>query len=101
MRLPCLVRGGYGKGVPSYFENSQTFIRRSCVYGERVDTGFEFVGESLVDQTMAGDPALPPERVSYNIDPEMRFSTRPMSGVACMLMGFVEHLQSQRSEGVS
>ena len=71
------------------------------MYGERVDAGFEFVGEGLVDHAMACDPALPLERISYNIDPEMRFSARLMSGVAFMLMGFVEHLQAQRSEGRS
>ena len=77
------------------------FIRCSRMYGERMDTGFEFVDEDLVDHAMASNPALPPERVSYNIDPEMRFSTRPMSGVALMLTGFVNYLQSQRSEGFS
>lgn len=69
--------------------------------GERVDTRFEFVGESVVNHAMACDPALPLERVSYNIDPEMRFSARPMSGVALMLMRFVEHLQALRREGLS
>ncbi len=71
------------------------------MYGERVDTRFEFVGEGVVNHAMACDPALPLERVSYNIDSEMRFSARPMSGVAFMLVGFVEHLQAQRSEGLS
>ena len=71
------------------------------MYGERVDTRFEFVGEGVVNHAMACDPALSLERVSHNIDPEMRFSARPMSGVAFMLMGFVEHLQAQRSEGLS
>jgi hypothetical protein len=31
----------------------------------------------------------------------MRFSAWPMSGVAFMLMGFVEHLQASWSEGLS
>ncbi len=71
------------------------------MYGERVDTRFEFVGEGVVNHAMACDPALPLERVSHNIDPKMRFSARPMSGVAFMLMGFVEHLQASWSEGLS
>ena len=66
-----------------------------------MDTGFQFMGEGLVYQTMAGDPALPPERVRHDINSEMRFSTRPMSGVALMVTGFVNYLQSQRSEGFS
>ena len=68
------------------------FTRRGCVYGERVDAGFEFLDEGLVNHAMACDPALPLERVSHNIDPEMRFSARPMTGVPLMLMRFVEHL---------
>ena len=71
------------------------------MYGERVDTRFEFVGEGVVNHAMACDPALSLERVSHNIDPKMRFSARPMSGVAFMLMGFVEHLQASWSEGLS
>ncbi len=70
------------------------------MYGERVDTRFELVGEGVVNHAMAYDPALPLERVSYNINPEMRFSARLMSRVAFMLMGFVEHLQASRSEGL-
>jgi len=66
-----------------------------------MDTGFQFMGEGLVYQTMASDPALPPEGLRYDIDSEMRFSTRPMSGVALMLTRFVNYLQSQRSEGFS
>ena len=71
------------------------------MYGERVDTRFEFVREGVINHAMTCDPALPLEGVSYNIDPEMRSSARPMSGVAFMLMGFIEHLQASRSEGLS
>jgi hypothetical protein len=70
------------------------------VYGKRMNTGFELVGEGLINHAMASDPALPSERVSHDINPEMRFSARPMSGVAFMLMGFVEDLQSYGSEGL-
>ena len=81
------------------FENLSIFIRRGGVYGERMDAGFELVGQRIINHAMASDPALPPERVSYNINSEMRFSARPMSGVAFMLMGLVEHLQAQRRKG--
>lgn len=77
-----------------------TLIRRSGVYGERMDTGFKFVSEGFVDHPMTSDPALPPERVSYNINSKMRFTAGSMSGVSFMLMGFVEHLQAQRREGL-
>jgi hypothetical protein len=75
-------------------------IRRGGVYGKRVDTGFEFVSERFIDHAMTSDPALPPERVSYDINSEMRLAAGSMSGVAFMLVGFVEHLQAQRSEGL-
>jgi hypothetical protein len=79
----------------------QRFTWRGSMYGERVDTRFELVGEGVVNHAMARDPALPLERVSHNINPEMRFSARPMSGVTFMLMRFVEHLQASRSKGLS
>ena len=66
---------------------------------ERVDTGIEFAGKRLVDHAMTREPALPPERLSHDMDPEMRFSPRPMAAMAFMAMGFVEHLQAQRREG--
>jgi hypothetical protein len=78
----------------------QTFIWRGGMYGERMDAGFEFVSKDFVDHAMTSDPALPPERVSYDINSKMRFTAGSMSGVALMLMGFVEHLQAQRREGL-
>jgi hypothetical protein len=80
---------------------SQCFVWRRRVYRERMDTGFELAGERLIDHAMTGESALPPERISHDIDPEMSFSTRLMSGVAFMPVGFVKHLQAQRSEGFS
>jgi len=70
------------------------------MYRERMDTGLEFVGKRVVDHAMAGYPALPPECISHDIDPEVRFSARPVPGVAFMSMRFVEHLQAQRREGL-
>jgi len=71
------------------------------MYRERMDAGLEFVGKRIINHAVASDSALPPERVSYNIYSKMRFSARPMSGVALVLMGFVEDLQSQWGEGLS
>ena len=67
---------------------------------ERVDTGFELAGKRLIDHAMAGEPALSSECVSHDIDSEMRFSTRLMSCMTFVLMGFVEHFQAQRREGL-
>lgn len=74
-------------------------LGRGGVDGERMNAGLEFVSEGLVDHAMTSDPALSAERASYDINSKMRFSAGPMSGVAFMLMGLVEHLQAQRSEG--
>jgi hypothetical protein len=71
------------------------------MYRKRVDTGLEFVSKHLIDHAMAGYSTLPPEGISHDIDPEVGFSTRPVSGVAFMANGFVEHLQALRSEGFS
>jgi hypothetical protein len=70
------------------------------VYGKRMDARFEFVSESLVDHAMTSDPALPPERVSYDVYSEMCLTAGSMSGVAFMLVGFIEHLQAPRREGL-
>jgi hypothetical protein len=74
-------------------------VRGGGVDGERMDPGLEFVSEGLVDHAMTSDPALSMERASHDIDSKMRFSARSMSGVSFMLMGLVEHLQAQWSEG--
>ena len=66
-----------------------------------MDTRSELYGERLIDHAMTGKSALSPECISHDIDPEMSFSTWPMSGVAFMPVGFVEHLQASRSEGLS
>jgi len=82
-------------------EKSQGFIWCRRVDGERMDPGFELAGEYFIDHAMAGDPALPPECISHDIDPEMRFSPRPMSGVPFMVMRFIKHPQTQRGQGFS
>src|SRR5215471_9721817 len=66
-----------------------------------MDARSEFGGERLIDHTVAGESALPPEGISHNIHSEMSFSARPMSGVTFMVMGFVKYLQAQGSEGFS
>ena len=89
-------RGAGPRPVPSPLGR---LIRRGGVDGKRMDTGPEFVSEGLVDHAMTSNPALSAERASYDIDSKMRFSAGSMSGVAFMVMGLVEHLQAQRSEG--
>lgn len=49
---------------------------------------------------MALDPALPFERLGYDIDPEVGLSSRPVAGVTFVLMGFIKHAQAFRSESL-
>jgi hypothetical protein len=67
--------------------------------GERVDTAFDFVGQQIVDEAVAGDAALPFEGLRNDINSKMCFFTPLMSGVASMLIGFVENPQAHGSEG--
>ena len=76
------------------------FARRRRVDGKRVDATLELIGQQIVDEAMAGDPALPFEGIGHNIDSEMRFFTPLMSGVASMLIGFVDDLQADGSERI-
>jgi hypothetical protein len=68
--------------------------------GEGVDAGLELAGKGLIDHAMAGEPALPLERISHDIYAEMSLPARPMSCMAFVLMGFIEHLQAHGSEGL-
>jgi hypothetical protein len=47
-----------------------------------------------IDHAMPFDSALSRERIRHDIDPEMRFSARPMAGMAFMAVGFVDHPQA-------
>jgi hypothetical protein len=59
--------------------------------GESVDAALELAAKRLVDHAVALEPALPAEHLGHDIDPEMSFSTRPVSGVPDVLVGFVQH----------
>jgi hypothetical protein len=45
-----------------------------------------------IDHAMALDPALSPERIRHDIDPEMGFPAWPVSGMTFMAVGFIDHL---------
>lgn len=46
----------------------------------------EFLSQCRINHAMAFDPALPFERLRYNIDTEMRLAAWPMPRVALMQM---------------
>ena len=63
-----------------------------------MDAACEFAGERPVDHAMAFDAALAAERLRHDRDPEMRFSARPVTGVAHVMVRFVDHIQVLRRE---
>ena len=64
-----------------------------------MDAARQLTGKCLVHQAVAFEPALSTERFRYNIDPEMGFAARPMSGMSDMLVGFVDYVETLRREG--
>ncbi len=66
--------------------------------GKRVDAALELVGECRVDHAVAFKPALPAERLRYNIQAEVRLAARPMSSMSLVQMGFVFNVQALRRE---
>jgi hypothetical protein len=50
---------------------------------------------------VALEPALPPERVRHDIDPEMSFTARLMAAMALVLVGLVDHLEALWHESLS
>jgi hypothetical protein len=59
------------------------------VDGERVHGALELGIERRIYHAVAFDPALPFEGRRHNINPEMRLTSRPMTGVTLMQMRFV------------
>jgi hypothetical protein len=53
---------------------------------QRMDGACEFRRQRRVNHAVTLYPALPFERLRYNIDPEMRLAARPVAGMALMQM---------------
>ena len=66
---------------------------------ERVDAGLEFVRQRRVHHAVALDAALAGKRFRHDRDPEMGLATRPVTGVAGVLMGFIDHVEARGGEG--
>jgi len=65
---------------------------------ESVNTAGEFARECGVDHTMTLQPALPAKGFRHDIESEMGFAARPVSGVALVVMGFILDAQALRRE---
>ena len=68
---------------------------------ERMDAGAQFIRKRRIDHAVALQPALPPERIRHDIDPEMSFTAALVAGMALVLMGLVDHLQALWRESLS
>ena len=64
-----------------------------------VNSAGKFACQRGIDHAMAFDAALPSERFRHNIDSEVGFSTRTMTGVPDMPVRFVLDAQTLGGEG--
>ena len=64
--------------------------------GERMHAALEFVGECRIYHAVAFQPALPAEGLRHDIESEMGFAARPVSGMALVVMGFILDTQALR-----
>ena len=76
------------------------FLRRVDVDGEGVHAALQFGRQCRVDHAVTLDPALPPEGLSHNINPEMGLPAGTVAGMAFMLVGFIDDAQACRRESL-
>lgn len=69
--------------------------------GKRVDPGREFTRQCLIDHPVTFEPALSLECLRHDINPEMGLPAWPMSGMALVLMGFVNNPDALGRESLS
>src|SRR5690242_4770311 len=76
------------------------FVRRGCVDGEGVNTACKLGRQGLINHAMTFKSALSLKRIRYDINPVVGLSAGPMSGMAFMLMGFVQHPETLGCESL-
>ena len=62
--------------------------------GERMHAASQLGAKCVVDHAVAFEPALSAERFRHDIKTKVRFTSRPVSGVPRMQMGFVFDMQA-------
>jgi len=75
--------------------------RRRGMNSQRMHAAGEFARQRGVDHAVAFDPALPAKGFRHDIETEMGFAARPVSGVAFMAMGFVLYGEAVGREGLA
>ena len=56
----------------------------------------DLAGERRIDHTVGGDAALAGERLSRDLNAEMTFALRPVTGMPLVKMGLVHHFEGIR-----
>jgi hypothetical protein len=74
------------------------FAGRVGLERQRMDGAGKLRRQQRIYHTMTVDPALPFERLRYDIDSKMRFTAGPVAGVALMQMGLVHDVEAFRNE---
>ena len=67
--------------------------------GKRVHAARELDRKRLIDHAVTFDAGLSLERIRHDIDPIVGLPARPVSGVAFMLLRFVNYFEALRREG--
>ncbi len=76
------------------------FSRRGRVDGKCMNAAREFGCEQLIYHAVAFQPGLSFEGIRHNINAEVCLSARPVSGMALMLVRFVQNLEALRLESL-
>ena len=65
---------------------------------QRMHAARKLPSQRRVDHAVALDPALSAEGFRHDIESEVGFAARPVSGVALVVMGFILDAQASRCE---
>src|SRR5262245_26163284 len=65
---------------------------------KRVDAGIQLAGQRVVDHAVTLDAALPLEGIRHDINSEVGLAARPMPGMSCVQVGFIDHVEALRRE---
>ena len=66
------------------------------MYRQRMHAARKLARQRRVDHAVALDAALSPKRFRHDIESEMGFAARPVSGMALVVMGFILDAQALR-----
>ena len=66
---------------------------------QRMHAACKLPRQRRVDHAVALDPALSAEGFRHDIESEMGFAARPVSGMALVVMGFILDAQALRRKG--